>query len=615
MVFSLSSSAVLVVLVVERPKRDPKPLNSGTSSFSGVAGLSDGIRFTSSFNGVAGLSEGARFRSSFRGVAGLSDGTRFEKESGCTAGDGLVWLGLKPVKLGLGDTPGLEKDVTLEPALSTRSFGLDRLGFGDKSGFGDRPGFGETLGFEKDDELRAGLTARSLGLADGVFWLLLREAAMIEAVELTPPNLAAGLIAGEGFVARVGEEGASREAEGMSVAIVGGTSCFGASGSTVLAFCAEAPPLLFFGPFALPLRTSLRGAPAAGGSLAAAALDLDEVSMPAGLSDLEPLGEAPLPGGPRARMLARPGLKRAASLLVGAAAGGKVPLFSTVAGDAARSPVRGRDGVRPRGSATGSCLISGDGRRLAGSVTALVRGESTEVFALGLVTSTSEALAGSTAMGASTFGFSLMLFWKRRASGVMLRVFSGLLGGPLILFFLPSSSRVANASGFSVVTGGPEGVRSCLIPASFSCFHCSFLAIRLSLSSSLRSVFWGPSVMVRDRLPRVMLSLRTSGATYFSCCALRRLPNLDMNSGVSWLLGFVTGRERSVLRKSVTGLARGSGLGVVDGFVEVERGGGMFLSNVGLDLPTSGLSGLGLVAGGDLTTSASLDASLGDAGF
>lgn len=471
------------MLVVERPKREPKPLNSGTSSLSGVAGLSDGTRFTSSFSGVAGLSEGTRFKSSFRGVAGLSEGRRFENDSGWTAGEGLVWPAPKPVRLGLGDTPGLEKDVALEPALRTRSLGLDMLGFG------ERLGFGEILGFEKDVELRAGLAARSLGLTDGFVWLLLREAAIMEAVEPTPPNLAEGLMAGEGFVSSVGEEGASREAEGMSAAMVGGTTCLGASGSTALAFCADVPPLLFLGPFALPLRTSLRGAPAAGGSLAAAAVGLDEVSMPAGLSDLEPLGEAPLPGGPRANMLARPGLKRAASLLVGAAAGGKVPLFSTAAGDAARSSVRGRDAVRARGSSTGSCLIVGEGRRLAGSVTALVRGESTEVFALGLETSTSEALAGSTVMGASTFGFSLMLFWKRRASGVMLRVFSGLLGGPLILFFLPSSSRPAKASGFSVVTAGPEGVRSCLIPASFSCFHCSFLAIRLSLSSSLRSVF------------------------------------------------------------------------------------------------------------------------------
>ena len=302
--FSLSSSAAVVV-VVERPKRDPKPLNSGTSSFSGVVGL--------------------------------SDGTRFENDNGWTAGDGLVWLVLKPVRLGLGDTLGFEKGVAFETGLSTRSLGLEKLGFG------DRPGFAKGV------EFREGLTARSWGLADGLVWLLPREAAMIEAVELTPPNLAEGLIAGEGLVASVGEVGASREADGISVAMVGGPSCFGASGSVLLAFWAEAPPLLFLGPFALPLRTSARGAPSAGGSLAAATAFLDDVSIPAGLSDLEALGDAPLPGGPRARMLARPGLKRAASLLVGAATGGYVSRLSSAGGDAVRSSLRGRDVVLPRG--------------------------------------------------------------------------------------------------------------------------------------------------------------------------------------------------------------------------------------------------------------------------
>lgn len=62
-----------------------------------------------------------------------------------------------------------------------------------------------------------------------------------------------------------------------------------------------------------------------------------------------------------------------------------------------------------------------------------------------------------------------------------------------------------------------------------------------------------------------------------------------MNSGLSSLLGLETGRERSVLRKSVTGLVTGSGLGVADGFVKEESVGGIALSNVGLDFPTSGL--------------------------
>jgi hypothetical protein len=90
-VFSLFSSAAPVV---ERPERDPNPLNSGTASLSGVAGLSDGVRFwnesdcASSFSGMVGLSDGARFEnergwtSSLSGVVGLSNGARFENESG-----------------------------------------------------------------------------------------------------------------------------------------------------------------------------------------------------------------------------------------------------------------------------------------------------------------------------------------------------------------------------------------------------------------------------------------------------------------------------------------------------------------------------------------------------
>jgi hypothetical protein len=90
-VFSLFSSAALVA---GRPERDPNPLNSGTASLSGVAGLSDGVRFgndsdcTSSLRGVIGLSVGAIFdiesglTSSLSGVAGLSNGARFANESG-----------------------------------------------------------------------------------------------------------------------------------------------------------------------------------------------------------------------------------------------------------------------------------------------------------------------------------------------------------------------------------------------------------------------------------------------------------------------------------------------------------------------------------------------------
>lgn len=336
-VFSLFSSAAVVV---GRPKRDPKPLNSGTASLSGVAGLSEGVRL-----GIA---------SSLSGVAGLSDGVRFANESGWTAGAGLVWLVLKLFTLGLGDTAGL---VWLVLKLATL-------------------GFGDTEGLEKDVEFETGLSTRSLGLVDGLVWLVPREAAMIEAVELTPPNLAEGLMAGEGLVASVGEEGASRDVEETSLDLAT-SSCFGASGSGLLTSGAEAPPFLFFGPLALPLRTSAKGAPSACGSLEAAAAGLDDALMPAGLSDLEPLGEPPFEGGPRARIPARPGLKRAASLLVGAATGaatgGYVSRLSSAGGGASRFSTRGRDIVFSRGSVVISCFRIGDGRRLAGSVAALVR--------------------------------------------------------------------------------------------------------------------------------------------------------------------------------------------------------------------------------------------------
>lgn len=149
---------------------------------------------------------------------------------------------------------------------------------------------------------------------------------MMEAEEVAPglgpapPKRAPGLIAGEGLVAGGGEAGVSRAGECTLETLVDSSAFFGTSGSALAVGCEVAPPFLFFGPFARPLRTSAKGAPSAGGSLDAAGTGLDDASTPAGLSDLEPLGDPPLPGGPRARIPASPGLNRAASLLVGAAA-------------------------------------------------------------------------------------------------------------------------------------------------------------------------------------------------------------------------------------------------------------------------------------------------------
>jgi hypothetical protein len=107
----------------------------------------------------------------------------------------------------------------------------------------------------------------------------------------------------------------------------------------------------------------------------------------------------------------------------------------------------------------------------------------------------------------------------------------------------------------------------------------------------------------------VMLSLRTSGATYLSCWAFRRLPTLARNSGCSWLLGLETGRERSVLRKSITGLVVDSGPGRLVGFVGVESGGGIVLSIAVLAFAASEflglISGFSFVERGDLIGSVS----------
>ena len=176
---------------------------------------------------------------------------------------------------------------------------------------------------------------------------------MIEAAAFAPcsPKRAVGLMAGDGFVVGDGERGVSNFETSA-----GSSACFGASDSTVVASSLATPPLRFFGPFARPLRTSAKGAPATAGSLAAAWAGLDDLSSPAGLSDLEPAGELPLVGGPRARIPARAGLKRAASLLVGAATatGGYVLFFCSAGGEGLRFFERGKEMVFSSLSAGGN---------------------------------------------------------------------------------------------------------------------------------------------------------------------------------------------------------------------------------------------------------------------
>lgn len=115
-------------------------------------------------------------------------------------------------------------------------------------------------------------------------------------------------------------------------------------------------------------------------------------------------------------------------------------------------------------------------------------------------------------------------------------------------------------------------------------------------------------MIVRPRLPRVMLSLSTSGATYFSVCALRRLPNLERNSGCSCTLASDIGLERRLLRKSCVGLGAGSGFAETGGFevsAGVTSGSSIVIESFADPMLSRRDPGFGLVDGGDLTGSVS----------
>lgn len=146
------------------------------------------------------------------------------------------------------------------------------------------------------------------------------EALMIDAADLGPPS-AGSRLAVDADGLRVGSS-ATTGVAGFAVAASVTAAGSGAdSTSGPLTSAAAAPPFRLLGPLALPFRISSSGAPGAGGSLGEAIGGERILSRSAGLSGLEPLG-LPAAGGPRASMLARPGLKRLASLLVSFAAGG-----------------------------------------------------------------------------------------------------------------------------------------------------------------------------------------------------------------------------------------------------------------------------------------------------
>jgi len=305
------------------------------------------------------------------------------------------------------------------------------------------------------------------------------------------------------------------------------TSFAFASPSPVLA---SSPPLLFFGPLALPFRISFNG-PSEDPSIAISPAPSPLGSVVArcgtpGLPDREGAFDVLAEGGPRASKPASPGLKRAASLLLGSAVAG-----------------------------AGMCSIT------AGALCCFDRG-SDVAWSWG-------AMVGGLACAGSGFTSSLKVLCLVSPSDVTSRTFSGLAVIRAPSAARPNHSLLARASGLGGVRGTPALVfLSCTCPgnsrpSSFAFFQSSFLASNDSLSSSRLGVLTGPPVLARSALPRVMLSRRMSGATYFSGWVLRSWPNLERNSGVPWVFDSPAGRERRVLRKSVFGFAGVSGFALV----------------------------------------------------
>lgn len=93
-----------------------------------------------------------------------------------------------------------------------------------------------------------------------------------------------------------------------------GSSRGGGTGSSTSAVAA--PPFRLFGPFARPFRISCNLAPSEEGSDGGLIAGLAILWGTAGLSDRDGAFDPFAAGGPLTRILANPGLKRAASLLV-----------------------------------------------------------------------------------------------------------------------------------------------------------------------------------------------------------------------------------------------------------------------------------------------------------
>jgi hypothetical protein len=170
---------------------------------------------------------------------------------------------------------------------------------------------------------------------------------------------------------------------------------------------------------------------------------------------------------------------------------------------------------------------------------------------------------------------------RASASGTRSTLAAG-TGGPRLF----SALRFASPSGVEM---GSFGFPGGLLGTALLAFIVSFCCRMLCLNSSTRSLFAGPPVMLSADLPRMMLSLNTFGATYFSVCVCRSLPRALLNSGSAarspsdgrdldlrlarksifpgavWALGATAGGELRVLGVILGSGARGAGFGASSG--------------------------------------------------
>lgn len=197
-------------------------------------------------------------------------------------------------------------------------------------------GLGDNIGFEKEGDCLSVASAFSVGAAVSAgFCALPSDAIIIDAEDLGPAigKRAEAVVFGEGLsVDGVGETDLADCTAGF-VAIESTSSFAGTgSGSGLLTSAPAAPPFRRFGPLARPLRISCSCPPSAGGSLGDVTADVLALPKPAGLSDLDAEGDGFAPGGPRASMVASPGLNLDI-LLASATGGGETTRFSSTGGE------------------------------------------------------------------------------------------------------------------------------------------------------------------------------------------------------------------------------------------------------------------------------------------